>query len=66
MTDQWLTITGIVSEYGISDRTIRRAVAQEELHAARTSSAPNAKMRFRRTDVERWLGVAPSEVAAQA
>lgn len=55
--DEWLTTTEVVREFKISERTVRRAVKEQKLRPARTSIAPNAKMLFRRTDIERWLGI---------
>ncbi len=54
----WLTNAEIQEEFGISDSTVRRAVRAGDLAPARTSPARNAKMRFRRREVEQWLGIA--------
>lgn len=54
----WLTNAEIQKEFGISDSTVRRAVRGGDLRPARSSSARNAKMRFKRSDVEQWLGIA--------
>lgn len=64
MTDEWLTTAEVVERFKVSDRTVRRAVSGGELTPARQSTASNAKMRFRRSDIERWMGAVP-EAAGQ-
>ncbi len=54
----WMTNTEIQREFGVSDSTVRRAVRAGDLSPARTSTASNAKMRFRRREVEQWLRIA--------
>jgi excisionase family DNA binding protein len=57
VAEEWLTTSEVVKQFKVSDRTVRRAVEDGKLSPARASAAANAKMRFRQSEVEQWLGM---------